>query len=1143
MEKISAACAMDWSIKLEKALRSKNPVRAVEAILDIGGKLEQWSKEPEPAISVYNLFELIPQEDNLFSNTILLRLVDAFCFGDKLVKVAVVGVFMSMFKISRGKNKTKCATWFLSKARVHNHLEILRRVKSVYDKGDTEAKALALILFGCWRDFASEFAPVRYLIFTSMVSSHDLEVRSSLFAAGCFCEMADDFALVVLGMLHDMVKFPEIKPKTRLAAVRVFAKMGCSHAIANRAFKICMKLMLESSDQENVVPFLVSLTKLASSSTQLASELAEVIMPFLGEDKSSHVRAAVLRCLHFLIKRGMCFSLVHEIETAKFSSFLTQAELSSDMQLKALQIFQKIVVYKLCMADASELHQLIAIVENASHLQIFSGGCLAISILVDIWKQIVRTAEIRSVEVSSTSLPLQLVVLIMDRLTLLGKSCSDPFQADCELFGEIQDLFDVLLLLVDEKPEIRLLVLDKVRLFLEYIVNITDGLRVTDGAHELLLGVISYKSTRAAVVRSELLVSVHKFLIVFLENLDRDDSVLSQVNEKVKQITECVRSCSFFDCHTQMKFTLLLHSPIIWGFLVNEIGTNNDADGNSGFSLVADMFNYGVVSLECSTQMLTERNYWPAYRAGVYAARLGSWVTSALIFDQLKTNVQSDINCFWLKSLAYLSHAEGKFQLLLMPSASFKLVIWLRSSGYLPELSKDASGEFAHCVALHEAYMNLQSSLGMLGNIKASSEVFCFQTWFLVLKTRILETVIDLVECLGLLNQDISSKKQVDEKISTGYSSLQQLPRISIQLQKLAKEFDVLATCFIDIDHSSSSVIATLSLSCSVLAFATGIVLFLPGFSFHDNFVPFTSQSGICSRLVQDLVQRLWKVDPEVCEKLSILVKANESRNCFHLEPRNQVLRVCSKVAMLLSICRDTLACIYGLQNRSNSMHEEDAMSEITKSCRNLLSQAIIKWMQIPFGIPKYFFNIRPCVGAELFALSSVSCKNAPDTISVEQGFQLSLDLCLQLTNMQQPRVPLRLTKLYCLLYSKLAYHTPTQHGETKRNHKAYSPWRDEDLVEMSNKLFHHAVTTSGKKPETSGRFDWNRNNNGVSAVVQLEPNERGQGFSSCLLDVSRFPVGSYQIKWLSCCIDQHGSYWNLLPLNGRPVFTVKKGS
>ncbi|EOA15930.1 hypothetical protein CARUB_v10004024mg [Capsella rubella] len=1135
MEKVSAACAMEWSIKLEKSLRSKNPVRAVEVILETGGKLEQWSKEPEPAVAVYNLFGLLPEEDKLFSNTILLRLVDAFCVGDKLIKLAVVRVFMSMFKQSRRKNISESATWFLSKARVYNHLELLKRVKNVYDKGDTETKALALILFGCWRDFASEFAPVRFLIFTSMVSSHDLEVRSALFAAAFFCEVADDFALVVLGMLYDMVKFPDIMPKTRLAAVRVFAKMGCSHAIVNRAFKICMKLMLESPKEDNLVSFLVSLTKLASRSTYLTSELAKVIIPFLGEDKTSHVRAAVLRCLHFLIERGMCFSLVHEREIASVSSLLKQEELSSDMQLKALQIFQKILVYKICMADASELHQLVAIVENASQSQIFSSSCFAISILVGIWIEIVRTAEIRSTEVSLTPLPLHLVVLIMDRVTLLGRLCSDPFQGDYALVGEVQDLFNVLHLLLGKHSELRLLVLDKVMLFLEYIVNLIDGLRKPDGAHELLLSVINYQGKRGAVMRSEFLASIHKFLIVFLENLEGDDSLFSQVYEKVKHITECVRSCSFFDFHTQMVYTLLLHSPVFWGFPVND-----DAEGKSGVSFVADIVNYGIVSLDCSNQILMERNYWPAYRVGVYAARLGAWVISALIFDKLKINVQSDINCLWLKSLTYLSRAEGKYQLLFTPGDNFKLVNWLRSSGYLPELSIEASGEFAHCVALHDAYMNLQSSLGMLGNIIASGELFCFQTWFLVLRTRGVELVIDLVETLGLLNQDIRNKKLVEKTTLIGCSSLQQLPRISIQLQELAKDFDMLAKCYLDIDDNSFSIITTFSLSCSVLAFAAGIVLFLSDFSFHEAMVPFTSQSDLCSRLVEDLVQRLGKVDPEICEKLNLLNKANKTLDCLHRQPRNQVLRVCVKVKMLLSICRDALACIYGLQNLSISMQKEEIMSGITESCRSLLSQAIMKWMQIPFGIPKHFFHIRPCVGAELFALSSGGSKHTPDTVSVEQGFQLSLDLCLQLKNVQQRQAPVRINKLYCLLYSKLAYHTPTQHGETNRNQKSYSPWRDEDLEEMSNKLYHHAIKSS-KKLEVSGRSDWTKD--GVSTIAQFEPNERGQGFSSCLLDVSRFPVGSYKIKWLSCCIDQHGSYWNLLPLNGKPVFTVKKAS
>ena len=84
-----------------------------------------------------------------------------------------------------------------------------------------------------------------------------MQVRSSLFAAGCFCEVADDFALVVLGMLNDMVKFPELMPKTRLAAVRVFAKMGSSHAIANRAFKVLCLFLIPSASYAQRFSFAV----------------------------------------------------------------------------------------------------------------------------------------------------------------------------------------------------------------------------------------------------------------------------------------------------------------------------------------------------------------------------------------------------------------------------------------------------------------------------------------------------------------------------------------------------------------------------------------------------------------------------------------------------------------------------------------------------------------------------------------------------------------------------------------------------------------------------------------------------------------------------------------------------------------------
>lgn len=92
-------------------------------------------------------------------------------------------------------------------------------------------------------------------------------------------------------------------------------------------------------------------------------------------------------------------------------------------------------------------------------------------------------------------------------------------------------------------------------------------------------------------------------------------------------------------------------------------------------------------------------------------------------------------------------------------------------------------------------------------------------------------------------------------------------------------------------------------------------------------------------------------------------------------------------------------------------------------------------------------------------------------------------------------------------------------------------------MIDMNEDLFEH-VTEAGKTSNTKRR----RVSDGdevVKAFVCFEPNERGQGLSTCLLDVSRFPEGSYEIKWHSCCVDDRGSYWSLLPMNAAPVFTL----
>ncbi|KAJ6372649.1 hypothetical protein OIU76_027045 [Salix suchowensis] len=290
MERISAACAMEWSIELEKALRSKKPGQAIEGIQRIGKRIQEWSKEPKPTVAVYNMFGLVPGEDRLFANTILLRLADAFRFGDRETRVSIVKVFLLELK-SRDNKKMK----------------------------DVESKALVLALFGCWAPFAKDSAHIRYLILSSMISSDVLQAQASLFAAGCFCELLE----------HEFL-----------------LKWGPSYSVASRAYKTGLNL-LDSLEEDLVVTMLISLTKLASKSTLLLLEQVDLLLLFLSQEKDLRLQATALRCLHFIFMRGGVYSSVSALGIKTLSRIVGEADLPLSMQCDALQILHKMLLYRL----------------------------------------------------------------------------------------------------------------------------------------------------------------------------------------------------------------------------------------------------------------------------------------------------------------------------------------------------------------------------------------------------------------------------------------------------------------------------------------------------------------------------------------------------------------------------------------------------------------------------------------------------------------------------------------------------------------------------------------------------------------------------------------------------------------------------
>lgn len=58
-------------------------------------------------------------------------------------------------------------------------------------------------------------AEIRYIILSSLVSSHVVEVRASFYAAACFCELSDDFASVILEILVNMLSSSQMMSAVR----------------------------------------------------------------------------------------------------------------------------------------------------------------------------------------------------------------------------------------------------------------------------------------------------------------------------------------------------------------------------------------------------------------------------------------------------------------------------------------------------------------------------------------------------------------------------------------------------------------------------------------------------------------------------------------------------------------------------------------------------------------------------------------------------------------------------------------------------------------------------------------------------------------------------------------------------------------
>ncbi|XP_042972651.1 uncharacterized protein LOC122304439 [Carya illinoinensis] len=218
-----------------------------------------------------------------------------------------------------------------------------------------------------------------------------------------------------------------------------------------------LKLVLDSSEGDFLVTLLISLTKLASKST-------------------------IFYAIHFIFIKRPCHFPVNADLIKALLSTLNDPEVPTFIQHEALKILHKILSYMpshLPSLDMPEITKLLTIAEDSSQSPIMSKNFLFIQVLVDMSIKLRGIREMESGLFGSFPLPLRVILLIIDQITLLVKRLLDLCQIDSPVFQGVHSLLNLLVLLVGEYTDLGVLVLDKISLFIEYVANVHDHFMAT----------------------------------------------------------------------------------------------------------------------------------------------------------------------------------------------------------------------------------------------------------------------------------------------------------------------------------------------------------------------------------------------------------------------------------------------------------------------------------------------------------------------------------------------------------------------------------------------------------------------------------------------------------------------------------------
>lgn len=523
-------------------------------------------------------------------------------------------------------------------------------------------------------------------------------------------------------------------------------------------------------------------------------------------------------------------------------------------------------------------------------------------------------------------------------------------------------MFYFLLHLIEQYPNLCAMVLNKISSFIIDLVRfhhtLSKEVYVVPEAIQEDMDIDNGCSSSGYIEADEKYVNIPeiiscfcKFIKCCLNILDCVGVFTSEVYDVVKYFTETIPQNLFSDSISYKIFTIHFRSSIIWH------GSDKSEE------TVQWMVHHEYLAFEFSKKML-KMNKWVLYKAAIKFACKGLWLAAAFSFRKLVDHVKS--NSFykvWLRFLVVLAGSENEIKMLLYPKFSACFIDWLnhddacKKSHEVGDLIIPQSVDLQEFIEkLFKIYERVNSSETMLVSSKTTNVVFSFQLWYISLRSKVLKNMVDI---LGILGSHNRLKKDVQYiELSKGWKGVAlRLVNISYQFQKLAMEYDLLATSFIDIDQSSSQSIATLALNCSLLAFCTSFPLyFSKSYAVCSHFS--VSNFFPTSIVVQDLIERLWDVDNESALNLqNILSDFGDFKK--HLHSRTHKYSCAHPDKSTIMAFRSAISDFTRLHSGEEEAKGFDISWQYFKEGMQFLHGIAFKWMDLHIQAPRYFFRPR----------------------------------------------------------------------------------------------------------------------------------------------------------------------------------------